>query len=315
MKICFMGTPSFAAAALQSILNAGYNIACVYTRAPKPAGRGQKVIQSAVYDLALLHNIEIQTPKSLRKSAEEQEKFLSQNFDLVVVASYGLILPKAIIKAPRFGCLNIHGSLLPRWRGASPIQMAIASGDKKTGITIMQMDEGLDTGDMLLKKEIPITQKTNFLSLYHDLTNIGAELIVNALELLQKGQLVKEKQDDRLATFAPILTKEDGLLNFNETAQQINNKVRGFNPFPSTYFYYKNEVIKVLECEVYADSSNYQCGKIINTNNKELLIACKDSIIKINKLQRSSKKPLPTEEVLKGFEFENGYVINKSTMV
>ncbi|MDR2007725.1 MAG: methionyl-tRNA formyltransferase [Alphaproteobacteria bacterium] len=309
MKICFMGTPTFASAALQSILQAGYDVDCVYTRLPKPAGRGQKVITSSVYDLATEYGIEIQTPKSLRKSTEEQEKFLSYNFDLVIVASYGLILPSQVINAPKYGCLNIHGSLLPRWRGASPIQMAIASGDTTTGITIMQMDYGLDTGDMLLKREVAITQDTTFLSLYNELTLLGAELIVEALNLLQQGKLVRQKQDDSLATLAPILTKEDGLLNFNTTAQEINQKVRGFNPFPTTYFYYKDEVIKVLETEVVADAHGYTCGEIINKNNKELLIACKNSAIKINKLQRPSKKPLLTEEVLRGFNFENGYII------
>jgi methionyl-tRNA formyltransferase len=305
-----MGTPTFASKSLEAILNAGYNVEVVYTRIPKPAGRGNKIITSAVYDLAMDKGIEIQTPKSLRKSKENQEKFLSYNFDLVIVASYGLILPKTIIDAPKYGCLNIHGSLLPKWRGASPIQMAIASGDKTTGITIMQMDEGLDTGDMLLKKEIPITNSTTFLSLYEDLTKIGSKLIVETLNLLQQNKLIKEKQDDTLSTLAPILTKEDGLLNFNETALQINQKVRGFNPFPSTYFNYKDEIIKVLECEVVNNvDTYYTCGEIINKNNKELLIACKDSIIKINKLQRPSKKPLLTEELLKGFVFEDGYII------
>ncbi len=312
MKICFMGTPTFASKALKAILNAGYQVSCVYTRAPKPSGRGHKIITSSVYDLALEHNIEIETPKSFKRFPEEQQKFLDKKFDLVIVASYGLILPKAIIDAPKHGCLNIHGSTLPKWRGASPIQMSIANGDKETGITIMKMDEGLDTGDMLLKKSTPITSKTTFLSLYEELGNIGAELIVEALSLLVNGKLIAEKQNDSLASIAPILKKEDGLINFNETATQINQKVRGFNPFPSTYFNYKNEIIKILETEVINDieTSNYSAGEIISKgNNKELLIACKNSIIKITKLQRPSKKPMTAEELLNGFSFEIGQII------
>ncbi len=312
MKICFMGTPTFASKALLAILNAGYEISCVYTRAPKPAGRGYKIITSSVYDLAIEKNIEIETPKSFKRSIDEQQKFLDKKFDLVIVASYGLILPKSIIESPKYGCLNIHGSLLPKWRGASPIQMSIANGDSETGITIMKMDEGLDTGGMLLKKSVPITNNTTFLSLYEELGNIGAELIVQALDLLKKGKLVPEKQNDDLSTHALILKKEDGLINFNESALSINQKVRGFNPFPSTYFNYQNEVIKVLETEVITDidTSSYSCGEIISRgNNKELLITCKNNVIRITKLQRPSKKPLLTEELLKGFQFETGYII------
>ena len=307
-----MGTPTFASKALKAILNAGYDVSCVYTRAPKPAGRGHKIITSSVYDLAIENEIEIETPKSFKRSAEEVQKFLDKKFDLVIVASYGLILPKTIIDAPKYGCLNIHGSLLPKWRGASPIQMSICAGDNETGITIMQMDEGLDTGDMVLKESIPITNSTTFLSLYEDLGEIGAKLIVKALDLLKQGKLVAEKQDDNLSSIAPILNKEDGLINFNETATHINQKVRGFNPFPSTYFNYKDETIKILETEVITniDTSKYTFGEIINRgNNKELLIACKNSILKITKLQRPSKKPMLAEELLNGFSFEIGYII------
>lgn len=307
-----MGTPTFASKALSAILKAGYPISCVYTRAPKPAGRGHKVITSSVYDLATEHNIEIETPKSFKRSAEEVQKFLDKKFDLVIVASYGLILPKSIIDAPKYGCFNIHGSLLPKWRGASPIQMSIASGDTETGITIMQMDEGLDTGNMLLKKSIPITSSTTFLSLYEELGDIGADLIVETLFLLKQDKLASERQDDSLSSHAPILNKEDGLINFNETALQINQKVRGFNPFPSTYFNYNGETIKILETEIITDinTSKYSIGEIISRgNNKELLIVCKNSVLKIIKLQRPSKKPMLTEELLNGFNFEIGYII------
>jgi methionyl-tRNA formyltransferase len=301
MKICFMGTPSFAVHALKAILKAGYNVSHVYTKEPKPKGRGEILQKSQVHEYAENIGIPVLTPKSLKKQ-EVQQEFIAQNFDVCVVASYGLLLPKVILEAPKHGCINIHGSLLPRWRGASPIQMAIAAGDSTTGITTMQMGVGLDDGDMLLKAETPITKDTTFLSLYEELSHIGASLIVETLKKLEQGQLTPIKQDDALVTHAKILLKEDGLITFNEPAEVIERKIRAFNPFPSTYFVHNNEIFKILKASVVKEKHQLSPGEIISQDGT-LKIACEQDVLQIQIIQRQGKKALPIEDFLKGFRF------------
>lgn len=303
MKICFMGTPSFASSALVALLKHNYNVACIYTKEPKKRGRGNQVSYTEVHQLALKHNIPCRTPKSLKKSLAEQEWFIKQGFDLAIVASYGLILPESILKAPKYGCWNIHASLLPAWRGASPIQMAIANGDKATGITIMQMDKGLDTGDIILQESLPIHETTTFVELYNQLADLGASLLLKTLDLLKQNKIKKTKQDDALATFAGLLNKEDGYLNFNEKADVLHRKVNAFNPFPSTVIHYKED-IKVLATTPLLQNHNSPCGTILSAN--PLQIACKNSILQINILQRQGKKPLNAKEFVKGFPFNVG---------
>ncbi|XWO14175.1 Methionyl-tRNA formyltransferase [Candidatus Hepatincola sp. Pdp] len=305
MKICFMGTPSFASVTLNALLQNNYNVACVYTKEPKKRGRGTAVSKTEVHKIALQHNIPCRTPKSLKKSAAEQEFFEAQKFDLAIVASYGLILPERVLNAPKYGCWNIHASLLPRWRGASPIQMAIASGDKKTGITIMQMDQGLDTGDIILQESIPINNNTTFEELYNQLANLGANLLLKTLAQLQqhtmvKTNIVRTKQNDALATFTRLLTKADGYLDFHESAAVLHRKVNAFNPFPSTSMYYK-ENIKVLATTPLLQHHDKPCGTILSVT--PLQIACYESVLQINMLQRQGKKPLVAKEFVKGFPF------------
>ena len=300
-----MGTPSFASVTLNALLQNNYNVACVYTKEPKKRGRGTAVSKTEVHKIALQHNIPCRTPKSLKKSAAEQEFFIKQKFDLAIVASYGLILPEKILNAPKYGCWNIHASLLPRWRGASPIQMAIASGDIKTGITIMQMDQGLDTGDIILQESLPINDNTTFEELYNQLANLGAKLLLKTLAQLQQHNnvstnMVRTKQNDALATFTKLLTKADGYLNFHESATVLHRKVNAFNPFPSTSMYYK-ENIKVLATTPLLQHHDKPCGTILSVS--PLLIACFESILQINTLQRQGKKPLVAKEFVKGFPF------------
>lgn len=307
MKICFMGTPDFALKALDTLIKNGYNVVCVYTKEPKAKGRSSKLIHTPVAQYAFAHNIAVKHPKTL-KLAVVQEEFLKQKFDLVVVAAYGLILPKVILESPKYGCINIHASLLPKWRGASPIQMAIKNQDTQTGITTMLMDEKMDTGDILLQQATAILSTTTFESLWNELGDIGAHLIVKTIKQLENGTLEPLKQDNTLATYAPILKKEDGQLNFNKSATEIASTIRAYNPYPSTYFTYNNIVIKVKRAAVVsAPNHNFKSGEIISA--KPLLIACQKDYLQPLVLQKAGKNPLEVEEFLRGFTFKVGDVL------
>lgn len=251
LKIVFMGTPDFAAAPLRKLLASEHRVTAVYTRAPKPKGRGQVLQKSPVHELAEAHNIPVYTPKSLKRDEKLQEEFANLDMDIAVVAAYGLILPKRVLEAPRFGCLNIHASLLPDWRGAAPIQYAIWKGDTKSGVTIMQMDEGLDTGAMLLKGEVPITLDTTAQTLHDALAETGGDLLLETLKHVEVGTLKPEKQDDAASTFAPMLTKEDGKIDWAKPAAEIDCQVRALNPWPGTYTYKRDgKRLKILKGHV-----------------------------------------------------------------
>ena len=298
MKVVFMGTPDFAVPVLENLVKE-HDVVCVYTRAPKEAGRGHKETKTPVHLKAEELGIEVRTPKTLR-NPEEQQKFKDLQADVAVVAAYGLILPKEILEAFPYGCLNTHASLLPRWRGAAPIQRAIEAGDKKSGVTIMQMDEGLDTGDMLLKGEVEITDTTTGGELHDALSKIGADLIMEALR--NYTSIKPQKQDDSQSCYAAKLEKEETHLDFSQSAEVLERKIRAFNPFPSTYFEYKGERFKVYEAEALMADSGYAPGTII-PNDSGLLIACGEGMLFITKIQRQGKKAMPIEELLRGFQF------------
>lgn len=265
LNIIFMGTPDFAAIALKALIESKHNIIAAYSQPPRPKGRGHKVQKSPVHLLAEEHDIPVFTPKSL-KSTESQTEFTDHKADIAIVAAYGLLLPQAILDAPKYGCLNIHGSLLPRWRGASPIQHAIWKGDEKTGVTIMQMDKGLDTGAMILKGEIPITNETTAASLHDDLADIGAELTLQVLsgDLPPKA----EKQDDELSNYAPLLKKSDGHINWTQTAEDIDLQIRALNPWPGVWAEIQGKRFKILEARPSEKSTQtIACG-----NNTHLQI-------------------------------------------
>jgi methionyl-tRNA formyltransferase len=235
LRVGFMGTPDFALGALKALVEAGHEIVCVYSQPPRPKGRGQHVQPSPVHEYAETKNIPVFTPKSLRHE-EQQTEFAAHNLDVAIVAAYGLILPKAVLDAPKYGCINIHASLLPRWRGASPIQRSIWEGDKETGVTLMQMDEGLDTGPEISKRSIAITPETTASSLHDDLCVLGGEMIVAAMKELQaNGQLNSTKQSEQGVTYAHLLKKEDGLIDWTQMAPQIDRQIRALNPWPGTY--------------------------------------------------------------------------------
>lgn len=248
MRVVFMGTPDFAVPALQAIIDSHHEVIAVYTREPKPKGRGLELQKSAVHMIADQNNIPVYTPKSLKKSTEAQAEFAALNADVAVVAAYGLLLPQPVLDAPKFGCLNIHGSLLPRWRGASPIQHAIWKGDDVSGITIMQMDAGMDTGNMILKMETPITSDTTAESLFQDLSQMGGEAILQVLDNI--NDIKAEKQNDALATYAPMLKKSDGEIDMTNGAQEIYCQIRGLNPWPGTYVQGLKGRVKILTAHV-----------------------------------------------------------------
>lgn len=238
LKIIFMGTPDFAVPALEALIRSGHDVVAVYSQPPRPKGRGHQVQLSPVHQCAADHNIPVYTPKSLRKDLNAQADFMALEPDLAVVAAYGLLLPKIVLEAPRYGCVNIHASLLPRWRGASPIQHAIWAGDSESGVTIMQMEEGLDTGPMIEKKALPIRPETTAQSLHDALSALGAAMIdeiVRRLAADGKAALAGEEQDDDLATYAPLLNKSDGLVDWTQQAEQIDRQIRALNPWPGVY--------------------------------------------------------------------------------
>lgn len=305
MKLVFMGTPDFAVPVLESLLKE-HEVVCVYTRAPKEAGRGHKETKTPVHLLAESRGIEVRTPKTLRNE-EEQARFKALNAEAAVIAAYGLILPQPVLDAFPKGCINIHASLLPRWRGAAPIQRVIEAGDVKSGVTIMQMAAGLDTGDMLKKGEVAITSEITGGLLHDQLSEIGAQLI---LEVLREIEVIRpQMQDDSLACYATKIEKEESKLDFNLPAEVLERKIRAFNPYPATFFEYKGERFKVLAAEVLEDNSGMVPGSLV-PNDTGLLIECNPGMLLVTQIQRQGKKAMPTEELLKGFDFEPGTVVN-----
>lgn len=296
MKVVFMGTPDFAVPALEKLIKE-HNVVCVYTREPKLSGRGNKLNKTPVHLIAEANGIEVRTPKTLRNT-EELQKFTELKADVAVVAAYGLILPLPILEAYPFGCLNLHASLLPRWRGAAPIQRAIEAGDAKSGVTVMQVAEGLDTGDMLLKGEVEITSSTTGGELHDKLALQGAELISRILSDIKS--FVPQPQPQDGACYAAKIDKAECKLDFNQKADVLCLKIRAFNPYPAMFFEYGGERFKVLEAhkaEKYAPA-----GTIIEDNNS-LQIACTDGALNITQIQRQGKKLMTIGELLRGFHF------------
>ncbi len=296
MKVVFMGTPDFAVPALERLIKE-HDVVCVYTREPKLSGRGNKLNKTPVHLVAEANGIEVRTPKTLR-NIDEQQKFAALKADVAVVAAYGLILPLPVLEAYSFGCLNLHASLLPRWRGAAPIQRAVEAGDAKSGVTVMQVAEGLDTGDMLLKGEVEITSTTTGGELHDKLALVGADLISAVLSDIKSFTPQPQPQDG--ACYAAKIDKSECKLDFNQKAEVLCRKIRAFNPYPAMFFEYGGERFKVLEAhkaEKYAPA-----GTIIEENNS-LLIACADGALNITQIQRQGKKLMSIGELLRGFHF------------
>jgi methionyl-tRNA formyltransferase len=302
MKIVFMGTPDFAVPVLERLIKE-HDVICVYTKAPKIAGRGNDLKKTPVHLLAEKHNIEVRTPKTLRNE-DAQKAFAALKADIAIVAAYGLILPKPVIEAFPLGCLNVHASLLPRWRGAAPIQRAIEAGDNASGVTIMEIVEALDAGRMYEKGIVPIDKETTGGSLHDSLSLLGADLMSNVLQNF--SAINPLPQNENLVTYAKKLEKEEEKLDFNLSADYLERKIRAFNPFPATYFEYNGERFKTLKATVINETGTP--GQILE-GKQNLKIACADKALRIDQIQRQGKRVMTTDELLRGFSFENGALL------
>jgi len=304
LKIIFAGTPHFAAAALETLLAQGFDVVAVLTQPDRPAGRGMQLTPSPVKQLALQHGLSVLQPRSL-KDADIQRELAVYAADVMVVAAYGLILPQAVLQLPRHGCLNIHASLLPRWRGAAPIQRAILAGDSETGITVMQMDAGLDTGDMLLKKICPISAHDNAQTLHDKLATLGAETIVEALRLLEQNLLTPTPQDAALTTYAAKLSKTEAQIDWTADAAHIANAVRAYNPFPVAAATLNATPIKIWQASV-RDNLSGAAGTVLSVEKNGIVVACGRGALCLEVLQRPNAKALPAAQFVQGFAVHPG---------
>ncbi|WP_125783206.1 methionyl-tRNA formyltransferase [Pseudoalteromonas rubra] len=297
LRIVFAGTPDFAAKHLAALIASHHDVVAVYSQPDRPAGRGKKLKASEVKTLALEHNLPVYQPQSL-KSDDAQADLAALEADVMVVVAYGLLLPKAILDAPRLGCLNVHGSILPRWRGAAPIQRAIWAGDKETGVTIMQMDEGLDTGDMLHIATCPIDQDETSASLYNKLAELGPDALVETLDKLAEDKLSAEPQDDAQANYAKKLSKEEANIDWTMDAAQIERNIRAFNPWPVCYTQMQGQTVKVWQASVVAQQGTP--GQVLSADKAGITIACGEQALTITQLQPQGKKPMSAQDFLNG---------------
>jgi methionyl-tRNA formyltransferase len=295
-----MGTPAFSVKALDALIVAGHEVVAVYSQPPKPAGRGLHVTPLPVHQRAMALGIPVQTPKSLRNEAALHQ-LTSYQPDVMVVVAYGLLLPQAVLDLPPLGCFNIHASLLPRWRGAAPLQRAIMTGDTVTGVTIMHMDAGLDTGAMSLIHKVPITHETTVSLLHDELADLGARLMVEALEQKQQGILPFIPQPEEGVTYAEKIQKAEAVIDWTVSCEQVARHIHGLSPFPGAWFMANGERIKVLSVEI-----SKACGQVGTVLDDHLTIGCKAGSVQIKMLQRAGKKPMTATEALKGWGIAQG---------
>lgn len=308
MKIVFMGTPDFAVPCLKNLAESSHEIAAVFTQPDKPKGRGYKMISTPVKACALEYNLPVYQPLSLRKGEEAEESLnllKSISPDLIVVTAYGQILPKEILELPKHGCINIHASLLPRYRGAAPINWCILNGETKTGVTSMMMEEGLDTGDMLIKRETEIGENETYSELYARLSEMGGEILMQTIEAIENNTLTPEKQDDSLSCYSPMIRKEMSALDFSKSAQEIHNTIRGVTGFTSL----GGKRLKVFVSEIaQGTNGNAQNGEIVDTD--KFIVKCGDGrLIIFREVQLEGSKRMSTDVFLRGKKLEKGTVL------
>lgn len=299
LRLAFLGTPDFAVPTLAELMAQGHEIAAVYSQPPRPKGRGLTLEKGAVHKFAETAGLEVRTPLSL-KSAEEQAAFAALDLDAAVVVAYGLLLPKAILDAPRMGCFNLHGSLLPRWRGAAPIQRAVMAGDAETGVMVMQMDEGLDTGPVLMVERVAIGRQTAG-ELSDKLARLGADLMVRALGALERGAITAQPQAAEGATYAKKISKDEARIDWTQNAREIDCRIRGLSPWPGAWSEVKGERVKILLAEPVPGKG--APGEVIGG---DLTIACGEGALRLLKVQRAGSKAMTAGELLKGFAVPNG---------
>ncbi|KTF10933.1 methionyl-tRNA formyltransferase [Pseudoalteromonas sp. H105] len=297
LRIIFAGTPDFAARHLQALIDSEHQIVGVYSQPDRPAGRGKKLKASEVKELALANDLPVFQPASL-KSDDALVELSSLNADIMIVVAYGLLLPKAILEAPRLGCLNVHGSILPRWRGAAPIQRAIWAGDNETGVTIMQMDEGLDTGDMLHISRCPIATDETSASLYTKLADLGPSALIDTITKLANDELTPQVQDDALANYAKKLSKDEANIDWSMDAVQIERNIRAFNPWPVCFTLMGENTVKIYQSEVVEQQGTP--GTILHSDKHGIVVACGTQALKITQLQPQGKKPMAVTDFLNG---------------
>ena len=297
LKLIFAGTPDFAARHLAALLSSDHEVVAVYTQPDKPAGRGQKLTASPVKELALANDLPVYQPASLRNE-EAQAELAALGADLMVVVAYGLILPKAVLDTPRLGCLNVHGSLLPRWRGAAPIQRAIWAGDAETGVTIMQMDVGLDTGAMIRKVSCPIAFDETSASLYDKLAELGPQALVDTLNAMAAGETAAEAQDDALANYAQKLSKEEARIDWSMEAVAIERCIRAFNPWPISWFEVAEQTIKVWQAEVIDSDHGQSAGTLLKADKQGIDVATGKGVLRLLTLQPPGKKAMSVPDLL-----------------
>ncbi|MBE6086791.1 MAG: methionyl-tRNA formyltransferase [Clostridium beijerinckii] len=307
MNIVFMGTPDFAVPSLQRMIKE-YNVTAILTQPDKPKGRGKKMAYSAVKEEGLKHEIPIYQPIKLKDDSDLIEKLKELKPDFIIVVAFGQILTKEVLDIPKYGCINLHASLLPMYRGAAPLNWAIINGEKSSGNTTMLMDVGLDTGDMILKDEVEITNNMTTGELHDILMVRGADLLVKSIEGISKGDIVPEKQGNE-TFYAKMLDKNIANIDWNKSAKEIHNLVRGLNPWPIAYTDYKNERMKIYETEVLKEKSNKEPGTIIDVSKNGVKVSCKEDVLLIKRVQFPNGKPLTIEQYINGHEIEENIIL------
>lgn len=308
MKIAFMGTPEFAVTVLEGLLNTKHEVGLVATQPDKAKNRGKKIQYTPVKEKALEHNIKVLQPEKVRGNEEFLKELKDYRPDIIVVAAYGQILPKEVLELPKYGCVNVHASLLPRLRGAAPIQRAIIEGDEETGVTIMQMSEGLDTGDMLAKESIKIGTM-NYSMLHDALAEIGARLMVHTLDLIEEGKISPEPQDDSKSSYAKMVFKQEGKIDFTRQPEAVERLIRGFDPWPGAFCEYEDMVMKLWKAQPLCENTGKEPGTIIEVSARGIKIACGDGALLVSEIQIPGKKRVAVSEYLKGNQIKEGIIL------
>jgi methionyl-tRNA formyltransferase len=305
MRLVFCGTPQFAVPVLEAVIAAGHEVALVLTQPDRPVGRDQKLQAPPVKQVALAHSIPVLQPEKIKNNPELRARLEEIAPDAILVVAYGRIIPEWMLNLPRYGNINLHGSLLPKYRGAAPIQWAVANGETVTGVTTMRLDAGLDTGPMLLAQAVPVGEEETAEDVYENLAEVGAPLMVETLRRLEAGDLFPTPQDENLATHAPILSREDGRIDFNRTAKQIRDRWRGFQPWPGAFtsFRGKKLIVHRLRC---ADHPEWIAPGILHLHEGKVLVGCGESAIELDEVQVEGKKRTSSAEFARGYQVNSG---------
>ncbi|MDO5293808.1 MAG: methionyl-tRNA formyltransferase [bacterium] len=311
MRVVFMGTPDFAVPTLENIIKAGHEVIAVVTQPDKPKGRSKTMQFTPVKEVAVAHNIPVYQPIRIKKDEEFIEQLREMAPDVIVVIAFGQMLPQSVLDIPKYGCINVHGSLLPKYRGAAPIQWSIIDGEEETGVTTMMMDVGCDTGDMLLKATTKITREDTGGSLFDRLATMGADLLIETLKAAEEGTLVREKQGEAQSEYAKMFTKSSGEIDFNKDAAYIERLVRALNPWPSAYTHLDGKTLKIWSADVVEDKVEGQVGEIVEVKKDELLVQTGKGILALKELQLEGKKRMTVDAFLRGYEVKQGTILGK----